>query len=200
MVKTDKGPVPVDWLSAGDLICTMDHGFQKLAWIGRCNGDWGRGRCIRIAPSTFGERSPKSDILVSVSQEVFLQGDMFELCTGEPEVLATAAQINRWPGVSLQSVPENTPFYCLMFHRQEIFCCDGLWLASLSEPPMACDQTSGSSAERLVALQSDLDGSFFAARPRVTDREVAIATPRATALQIPALHDYSFEIAASGSR
>ncbi|WP_294227453.1 Hint domain-containing protein [uncultured Shimia sp.] len=85
---TQKGERSVEEIEPGDMILTMDHGFQPLRWIGRRTVP-ARGALapIRFAPGALGNDVP---LMVSPQHRMMLRGWRVEVNFGESEVLVPA--------------------------------------------------------------------------------------------------------------
>ncbi len=88
---TQQGERPVENLAPGDMILTMDHGFQPLRWVGRRSVP-ARGALapIRFAPGALGNDAP---LMVSPQHRMMLRGWRVEMNFGESEVLVPAQSL-----------------------------------------------------------------------------------------------------------
>ncbi|SMP13774.1 Hint domain-containing protein [Shimia sagamensis] len=120
---TQSGEHPVEKLQLGDMILTMDHGFQPLRWVGRRTVP-ARGVLapIRFAPGALGNDVP---LMVSPQHRMMLRGWRVEVNFGESEVLVPAlALIN---GDTVVQVEGGTVTYLhLLFDCHEIIYGGGI--------------------------------------------------------------------------
>lgn len=91
LIKTDAGELAIEDLSVGDMVQTMDHGYQPIRWIGS-NKVKAEGSLapIVIRKDTLGN---DRDLKVSPQHRMLLQGWQADLMFGSNEVLATAKSL-----------------------------------------------------------------------------------------------------------
>ena len=86
LITTQSGEVAIEKLSAGDMVLTMDHGYQPIRWIGSSKriamGDLAP---ILIRKDTLGNTR---DLRVSPQHRMLIQGSNAELLFGEAQVLS----------------------------------------------------------------------------------------------------------------
>ncbi|MEP3442252.1 MAG: Hint domain-containing protein [Sulfitobacter sp.] len=91
MVDTPNGPRLIETLAEGDLVTTLDHGPQRIRWIGarRVSGH-GVHAPVCIRKGTLGAQA---DVLVSPRHRILLGGWRSELLFGADEVLIAAKDL-----------------------------------------------------------------------------------------------------------
>ncbi|MBO6897374.1 MAG: Hint domain-containing protein [Shimia sp.] len=147
---TQHGERPVEALEPGDLILTVDHGFQPLRWIGRRTVE-ARGALapIRFAPGALGNDAP---LMVSPQHRMLLRGWRVEVNFGENEVLVPAqALINGDTVVQVEG--GEVTYLHLLFDCHEIIYGGGI----PSESFMPGEQGLSSMAQ---AVQDEIYGLF----------------------------------------
>lgn len=133
MILTDDGSIPVDWLRPGDLVLTLNDGFQPIQWIGR--------DCLTRAPETvpavhipicsLGNGVSTTPPLLAARHRVVLTGWQIELNFGVDTILAEAHDIE--PDlVTFPQVNGGTTActHILMQHHQ-IIQADGCWVETM---------------------------------------------------------------------
>lgn len=120
LIETAHGPLPVENLQIGDLIRTVDHGYQPIRWTGATIG-----ADSNYAPVTI--PSPTGGLSVSPNHRVLLTGPAVELCFGAYEALAPAKHL--FQADSKQ--PQLVNYHHLLFDQHEIIFADGLAVESL---------------------------------------------------------------------
>ena len=96
MIKTAGGVKPVEALEVGDLVWTLDAGWQPLRWIGKRVVTQGQMEAMpQLRPVYFdrgalGPDQPRQRMGLSPQHRVLRQGWLAELHFGQPEVLAPA--------------------------------------------------------------------------------------------------------------
>jgi hypothetical protein len=128
MIETPDGPVAIEDLSEGDLVCTVDSGDQPVRWIGRRTVA-GRGSLapIRFAPGSIGNTAT---LFLSPQHRVLLGGWKAQLLTGSDEVLVAALHLINGATIAAAPCPEVTYFH-LMFDRHEAIFANGAACESL---------------------------------------------------------------------
>ncbi|WP_458792992.1 Hint domain-containing protein [Yoonia sp. MH D7] len=91
LIATASGERPIETLSAGDLVRTLDHGFLPIRWIGSARHPAvGALAPIMIRKGVLGNQR---DLMVSPQHRMLLTGWRAELFLGECEVLTTAKSL-----------------------------------------------------------------------------------------------------------
>jgi serralysin len=127
-VEAASGSRPAEALKAGDLVWTLDRGFQpvKSVTLHRVDGK-GDAAPVRFAPGTIGNDRA---LVVSPWHRVLLSGWRCQALFGEEEVLCEARYLVN--GSSIDRVPRASfSFVALLFARHEILRCDGALMESL---------------------------------------------------------------------
>ena len=106
LIRTPQGEIPVERLSRGVLVTTVDDRAATVAWIGRRTvstlfADPVRVLPVRIKAGAFGDNTPKRDLLLSPDHAVFLN-----------DILVQAgALVNGSSIVREQNVPVQFTYY-----------------------------------------------------------------------------------------
>lgn len=183
-IRTERGEAPIETLAVGDMVWTLDHGFQPIRWIGasplsvRDLLSRPHLRPIRIPADTFGPGMPKQDLRVSPQHRVLLRGWQIELHFGEKEVLAPAKGLVGENGITTDQDCRSVTYYHMMFDSHEIVRSDGL----LTESFLLGETIRGSMdlAQRDELLElfpelRDLEGiNAGAARPVLRVKEAQV--------------------------
>ncbi len=122
LISTNEGTRPVESLSVGDFVHTMDNGLQAIRWIGN------RQVCASgpFAPVVFkpGAIGNDRELRVSPQHRVLVQGWQAELFFGRSEVLVPAKHLIN--GADVVQVPEDTiTYYHLLFEHHEVIRSNG---------------------------------------------------------------------------
>ncbi len=123
LIETAEGQRPVESLTPGDLIQTMDHGFQPLRWIGS-REVFATGA---LAPVCFeaGALGNTRPIKLSQQHRVLLAGWDVTLTCGIDEGLAAAKHLVNGRDVTLQNGGTVT-YVHLLFDRHEIVFAESM--------------------------------------------------------------------------
>lgn len=174
LIQTPCGCVDVAALRAGDFVTTLDHGVQKIKWIGRVTmsrDDFRRDprhRPMTIVKDAFGPGKPARDMQVSPQHRIFLDGWRAQLYFGLDELLVAATKLRNDLTVCRDDSLRPVTYIHLLFDRHEVVWSDGL--RSESYYPGAPDHTT--MAQELSTLFPGQFGGaagFVMARPCVTD-------------------------------
>ncbi len=125
LIQTDLGKRPVEDLKPGDLVQTMDHGFQPIRWIGSRKLDAVDLAlkptllpiCIRAG--ALKKNVPSRDLLVSPQHRVLLSGWREELLFGEQYVLAAAKHLVNGETIYQHQTIE-VEYFHMLFDQHEI--------------------------------------------------------------------------------
>jgi Ca2+-binding RTX toxin-like protein len=136
LIETDRGPVPVENLVAGDLVLTRDHGLQPLRWVGQralsraelaADPDL---QPVRIAKGAFGAAGPDRTMLVSPQHRVLIEGARAELLFGEAEVLVPAKHLVGLTDTTRALPADGVTYVHILFDQHQVVLSDGLWTES----------------------------------------------------------------------
>lgn len=181
-ILTPQGEVLVETIRVGDEITTLDHGVQKVRWIGSRNLSAAQlsqqpdFNPVRIAKGALGGGVPERDLTVSPQHRMLLAGAQAEMLFGEPEVLAAALYLIN-DSTILRQRPNGITYIHLMFESHEVICANGAWTESFQ--PGAASIAGMGEAQRaeLLALFPELEITgtrFAAARPALKSYEAAL--------------------------
>ncbi|MCP4819724.1 MAG: Hint domain-containing protein [Shimia sp.] len=122
-IVTHKGMVPVEQLKLGDLVLTMDHGYQPVRWIGqRSVAAQGALAPIRFEAGAMGNDVP---LEVSPQHRMLVTGWRAEMNFGENEVLVPAVGLVN--GDTVRQVEGGDVTYVhVMFDNHEIIYAAGI--------------------------------------------------------------------------
>jgi len=138
LILTDKGEVPASQLRPGDLVFTLDRGFQPVRWVGlrhipgeRLRDD-ARSRPVRIKAGALGDATPSRDLLVSRQHRMLVHSQLAMRMFGASEILVAAVRMLELPGVDIVDAPEDGVTYVhVMFDQHELVVADGAFSESL---------------------------------------------------------------------
>jgi hypothetical protein len=180
-IETDRGPVPVEMLTVGDVVRTLDCGLQPIRWIGRTaltrRDLLGRPHLapIRIARGAFGAACPTRDLVVSPQHRVLLSGWPVELAYGEAQVLAPAVALVGRPGVTRETAGDGVTYVHFMFDRHQVVLSEGMPTESFLVGETIRDGMDRDQMAEILELFPDLAGlsgtTAPAARPILKVRE-----------------------------
>lgn len=176
LIETDRGEVAIEHLVEGDMVRTLDNGFQPIRWIRSSLAPaFGNLAPIRIAAGTFGNRR---DLLVSPQHRIMLSGWQMELLFAEPEVLAPAKSLINDSTIRSE-VGGMVVYYHMLFDRHEIVFAEGAPSESFHPGQTALDGMDEAVRDEIFTLFPELrnnrDGFGPAARICLKHYEAQVA-------------------------
>lgn len=169
-IETDSGQQPIEAIQVGDLVLTLDHGFQPVAWHGvRTVPSLGAMALVRIPAGSFGDHGP---LAVSPQHRLHFSGWRAQLFAGEDEVLVKAIHLVRAGRLAQDFSGAPVTYHHLLFARHEIIRAEGLWSESYYPGPATLAGYDPDVQEELLSLfpelQVDPAGGYGpSARPEV---------------------------------
>lgn len=157
-VRTINGTVSVETLKQGDLIWTLDHGFQPLRWIGSLalNAAQMAARThqspILIAAGSMGDGMPRHDLRVSPQHRMLLRSIIAERMFGSFEVLVAAKRLVGLPGICIDPTLDGIVYWHLLFDTHQIVDADGALSESFFPGPEALKSLSEVARSEVLAL------------------------------------------------
>lgn len=152
-IDTPDGSRPVEKLRAGDLISTVDHGAQKLRWIGRRRvRAQGAMAPVRIQAGALGNRCA---LTVSPQHRLLLSGWRAELFCAAPEVLVPAIALVNGDTITRLSGGE-VEYFHLLFDRHELVISSGMISESFYPARAGWNTLEGAARAEILALFPEL--------------------------------------------
>lgn len=123
VIETDRGPMPIHKIKAGDRVVTMDHGLQTVRWIG-CTKVDGRDHLapVRIRKGALGNRRA---LWVSQQHRMLITGWLAELLFGQGEVLVAAKHLVDGDAIRIIE-KDDVEYYHMLFDQHEIVYAEGV--------------------------------------------------------------------------
>jgi hypothetical protein len=135
LIATTRGPVPVENVRVGDLVQTLDHGFQPVRWHGaRAVRSEGAMAAVRIPAGVFGSHGGAA---VSPQHRLRLSGWRAEHFLGAADALVKARHLVKLGVLRQDTSGAGVVYHHLLFDRHEIILADGLWSESYHPGPMS---------------------------------------------------------------
>lgn len=158
LIETALGPRPVEFLKAGDLVLTADHGLQPIRWIG------GRRlglkelaanpklRPVRIEAGALGSGLPERDLLVSRQHRVLIRSKIAVRMFDATEILIPAIKLTEVPGVFVDEDVDCAEYFHMLFDKHQIIYAEGTPAESLFTGPGALNAISQRAREEIRLL------------------------------------------------
>ncbi|MEQ9242640.1 Hint domain-containing protein [Roseovarius indicus] len=175
LIATRRGSVPIEELKAGDEVITMDHGFQKIRWIGSTTVP-AEGS---LAPVVIrkGAMGNERDLRVSPQHRMLVRGWHVELMFGKPEALVPAkALINDETVFPLEG--GTVDYFHMMFDRHELVYAEGIPSESFHPGHVGMGAFAEDAREEILQLFPELREDVTAysepVRPTLKVREARV--------------------------
>ena len=163
-ILTDTGEVAIEHLTPGQMISTLDHGYQPLRWIGsRTVPAQGRMAPIVIRAGVLGN---KRDLRVSPQHRMLIRGAQAQLLFGEDEVLVAAKHLSNWDGVFTDTGGE-VEYFHMMFDGHQIVFADGAESESFHPGTVGMGALEEAARDEVLGLFPELATDLGAYGPTV---------------------------------
>lgn len=125
-ILTQGASVRVEDLAVGDLVLTMDNGFQPIRWIGsrklsaealRANA---KLRPVRISAGAMGQNMPERDLLVSRQHRMLVKSRISERMFESSEVLIPAVKLCAMPGIYVDDEMDEVEYFHVLFDDHQV--------------------------------------------------------------------------------
>ena len=170
-IATDRGAVPVQDLTAGDSVMTLNSGLQPVRWIGskhissqalHSNENL---RPIRIRSGALGHGLPDSDLLVSPQHRILVSSKISQRMCGVDEILVAAKQLVMLDGIDIAHDVETVEYFHFLFDQHEVVFSNGAATESLFTGPVALASVSPAAKEEILTLFPELNDVNYEALP-----------------------------------
>ncbi|WP_373636662.1 Hint domain-containing protein [Yoonia sp. BS5-3] len=171
LILTDGRAVAVQELRVGDLVRTMDHGFQPIRWIGsRILGgadlaNHPQLRPIRIRAGALGPGLAESDLRVSPQHRMLLRSIVAERMFGTAEILVPAKKLLDLDGIGVERHVSAVIYTHFLFENHQIVFSNGAPTESLFTGPEALKSVSASARREIQRLFPEICRERYAANP-----------------------------------
>ncbi len=181
LIKTITGERPIETLAQGDLVLTMDNGYQPIRWIGaRKLGphDLMRApalRPIRIKAGALGPELPQRDMLVSRHHRILSRSKIARNMVGCSEVLVPAKDLVFLSGIDDATDVTEVEYWHFMFDKHQLVYAEGAAAESLFTGPEALRAVGPAALREIYDIMPDLAVADLRikrhlARPELTGR------------------------------
>lgn len=167
------GHVAIEDLKPGDMVLTVDHGPQKIRWIGARHFTAGEIkkspslRPVRIRAGAMGGGRPRNDLIVSPQHRVLVNSKIVQKMFGEEEVLVAAKQLVSIDGIDVVDEIGDVTYYHFLCNQHEIVFANGVQTESLYTGPEALKSVSAEAREEVLRIFPELtDVHYKALRAR----------------------------------
>ncbi len=179
-IETPTGPLPVEWIVAGDKVVTLDGGAQEVLWIGsrrlslrdlRRTPDLAP---VRIRAGALTSDRETADLIVSPDHRVLVQGGHGD----RSEVLVAARDLVNDDGIARMGIWNPVTYIHLLLEHHHILVANGVETESFHPGTAALDSIAESQRLRLFDVMpclATLPESYGpAARPILSSAESSL--------------------------
>ncbi|PTM92872.1 Hint domain-containing protein, partial [Rhodovulum imhoffii] len=169
LITTASGEVAVEDLSQGDLVLTVDNGYQPVRWVGsqHLSGHdletHPKLRPIRIRAGALGDHTPVVDLLVSPQHRILVSSPIALRMFGEAEVLVAAKNLVFLEGIDFAHDQTEVTYVHFLFDRHEVVFSNGARTESLYTGPQALKSVSPQASQEILSLFPELAGVDYEA-------------------------------------
>lgn len=144
MINTPDGPRAVEMLKPGDLVTTLDHGFQPIRWA-----HWGDhpleehdvdGKPVQIKAGALGCNLPANDLIVSPQHRILVGGEGQLQQVFASEAFAPAKCLTAVPGIRHMKGKTRITWIHFACERHEVVTANGCLSESLLLGPMVVNR------------------------------------------------------------
>lgn len=173
LVETPDGSVPVEGLRPGDMVVTLDHGPQRLRWVGLSHRHAiGSDAPVEIAAGAYGAQRR---LKVSPQHRLLIKETRAELLFGQDEVLVRARDLVDGHRVRVCADGAKVTYVHLLFDRHEIVRTEGLLGESFLPGPETMASFEADLLDDLQRLlKQERRSRMTAARPCLRRREALL--------------------------
>lgn len=171
MITAAHGDVPIQDLSIGHRVLTLDDGLQKIRWIGRKSLDATDFRLkpklipIRIKKGALGADLPSSDLLVSPQHRVLARSPIVKRMFNVNEVLIPANKLVALDGIEVAYDLKEVEYFHILFDRHHIVFSNGTPTESLYTGAEALKSLSPAARNEIEELFPEISLPFYNPNP-----------------------------------
>lgn len=173
VIKTLNGEVPIENLKVGDMVLTMDQGYQPLRWIGSRRVDASELAAnpklypVQIPKGAMGCHLPERDLLVSRQHRMLVRSPIAQRMFDTQEVLIAAIKLCAMPSIHEDTTVSEVEYFHMLFDDHQVVYANGAPSESLYTGLEAMKALSTEAREEILTLfpeLADLDYAPTAAR------------------------------------
>ncbi len=153
LIATKLGLKKIEKLSVGDKVCTMDHGYQPIRWIGAKRvRAIGRLAPIKIMAGALGQGLPTRDLWVSPQHRILVRSKIARRMFGCFEVLLPAKKLLGMPSVIVDESNAYVTYWHFLFDHHEIVFSEGAATESFYTGPQVLKSMDAATRAEIFAL------------------------------------------------
>ena len=170
-IETNHGDVLIEQLRVGDLVKTLDDGYQPVRWIGVKSLDaidlaYNPALLpIRIAKGALGNNLPNRALFVSPQHRVLVRSRIAQRMFDANEILISAKKLLELAGVSVAHQASNVVYYHMLFDKHQVAYSNGAATESLYTGSAAMKAVGMEAFKEITALFPEVISSDYLPQP-----------------------------------
>ena len=158
LIETSTGSVPVEQIKPGDLVKTLDAGFEPVLWAGsRALGktDFHNNpklRPIKIEAGALGLNKPREDLYVSPQHRVFVDSKIAQRVFKCRQILVPAKKLVDLSGISIVENPGVITYCHILLGDHQVVFSNGALTESLYVGAEALKALSNAARKEIQAI------------------------------------------------
>lgn len=175
LIDTPNGPMPIETLTSGDQVLTLDNGTQTIRWIGSRTVPAHAGFApVRFEVGAIGNTEP---VEVSPQHRMLVSGWQADLMFGETEVLAPAIHLVNDHTIT-RKYQDNVTYHHILFDEHQIIRTHGVYSESFHPNTYSIRGVSDESRDELEHLFPEIFNgttlSYLTARRTLKSHEAQL--------------------------
>ena len=155
-IETENGNVLIEDIVAGQMVRTLDHGFQPVRWIGKSTVDGiGKNAPVMIKAGALGN---EHDFMVSQNHRMLISDWRAEVLFGEEEILVPAKSLVNGDTIYVQPT-DRIEYIHMMFDKHEVVFAEGVATESFFAGSYNLSKMESEVLEELVEIFPELDAN-----------------------------------------
>lgn len=155
LIETHVGKRRIEFLRAGDLVATRDHGLQKILWIGSRVVEFTDGpdqaRPIVLRAGCVAPGIPCEDLQLSPQHRVPVATSDGAAPGGDNAVLGPAQALTILPGVRVQHGCRSVEYFTILLERHAVIFANDLAVESFYPGPWGMNMIGARNRSEVVA-------------------------------------------------
>ncbi|HMQ41537.1 MAG TPA: Hint domain-containing protein [Paracoccus sp. (in: a-proteobacteria)] len=162
MIMTEHGERPIETLHQGDMILTMDSGYQPIRWIGATHvseetlRENDNLRPIRIPAGALGNNIPLHDLIVSPQHRILIRSKIARRMFNRNEVLIAAKHLLNGGAIAIANDLKSTQYFHILFDKHELVFSNNAVTESMYTGPEALKSVSAKARHEIITLFPEL--------------------------------------------
>lgn len=184
LITTRNGLIPVEDLREGDMVLTLDNGFQPIRWIKsrkitRVQQNLNHKlRPVRFVKGSLGNGLPLQDLRVSRQHRMLISDWRAQMLFAADEILTPAVHLINGQTISEEPSIADVTYYHFMFDAHQVVMANGVWAESFLPTETSLKGLPDAAREELFTIFPELAPNPYsygdAARPIVAGKSAQL--------------------------